>query len=94
MTITIQIENEVVRVKKGVSGRTGKPYEMREQSAIVHGVSRFPLETVLTLPDDVDGYKAGHYEITTPLTVGRFGFDVSRNLGLVPAKPQPAKAAA
>ncbi|MDW2981739.1 single-stranded DNA-binding protein [Rhodanobacter sp. KK11] len=90
MTITIQIENENVRVKKGVSGRTGKPYEIREQAAIVHGVGRFPLETSLTLPDTVDGYKAGHYEVTTPLTVGRFGLDVSRDLGLVPIKQKAA----
>lgn len=88
--ITVQIENENVKVKKGISGRTGKPYELREQSVIVHGVGRFPLETSITLPDGVDGYKAGHYEVTTPLTVGRFGFDVSRDLGLVPVKQKAA----
>jgi hypothetical protein len=92
MTITVQIESEVVRVKKGVSGRTGKPWEMREQTAIAHGVGRFPVETTITLPDGVDGYKVGHYELSTPLVVGRYGFEVSRDLGLVPVK-QAQKAA-
>lgn len=91
--ITIQVENETVKVKKGISGRTGKPYEIREQAVIVHGISRFPLETTLGVPDDLDGYKAGHYEVTQPFTVGRFGFEVSRDLGLTLIK-QPAKAAA
>lgn len=92
MTITIQIEEERVQIKKGTSNRTGKPYEMREQRAIVHGAGRFPVETTITLPDGVDGYAAGHYEITTPLVVGRYGFDVARDLGLVLI--QPAKAGA
>lgn len=97
MTLTIQIENETIQIKRGTSGRTGKPYEMREQRAIVHGVGRFPVETTLTLPDGIDGYKTGHYEVTTPLVVGRYGFDVSRDLGLVPVQAKagvaPAKAA-
>jgi hypothetical protein len=89
-SITIQFESEVINVKRGTSSRTGKPYEMREQPAIVHGLGRFPSETLITLPDGVDGYKAGHYEVTTPLVLGRYGFDVARDLGLVAIK-QPEK---
>lgn len=92
--LTIKIENEVVSVKKGVSAKNNKPYEIREQSCIVYGVGRFPLETRIALPDNIDGYKAGDYEVTTPLTVGRFGFDVSRDLGLVPIKAAAKQAAA
>jgi hypothetical protein len=89
-SITIQVENETVKVKRGTSGRTGKPYELREQAVIVHGLGRFPCETELTLPDGVDGYKVGHYEVTSPLVLGRYGFDVARDLGLVAIK-QPEK---
>jgi hypothetical protein len=84
--LSIKIENEVVTVKKGVSAKNGKPYEIREQSCIVYGVGRFPLETRIALPDNIDGYKAGDYEVTSALTVGRFGLEVSRDLGLVAIK--------
>ncbi len=90
--ITIQIDNETVTVKEGISKRTGKPYTLREQEAIVHGAGRFPVETMLTLPDAVKGYKVGHYDITTPLVVGRYGFDVSRDLGLMPVTEVKASA--
>lgn len=93
MSLTIQVENESVSVKRGKSGRTGKDYEIREQKVIVHGIGRFPVETRIALPDDVEAYKLGHYEVTTPLTIGRFGFDVSRDLGLVLVKAPAAKAA-
>lgn len=94
MTLTIQFEEDRIQIKKGTSNRTGKPYEMREQRAIVHGAGRFPIETSITLPDGVDGYAIGHYEITTPLVVGRFGFDVARDLGLVLIQPAKAGVAA
>lgn len=93
MSLTIQVENESVSVKRGKSGRTGKDYEIREQKVIAHGVGRFPVETKLALPDDVEAYKIGHYEVTSPLTIGRYGFDVSRDLGLVAIKQPAAKAA-
>lgn len=91
--ITIQIDNETVLLKKGISGRTGKPYEIREQAVIVHGLSRFPVETRINVPDAIDGYKVGHYEVTTPLVLGRYGFDVARDLGLVPVPAKQAKVA-
>ncbi|MDF3983284.1 single-stranded DNA-binding protein [Luteibacter sp. PPL554] len=88
----IVVENEVVKVKSGTSQRTGKAYEIREQEVIVHGVGRFPVVTKLSLPDGIDGYKAGTYDVTTPLTVGRYGLEASRDLGLVAVK-QPVRAA-
>lgn len=89
----IVVETEVVKVKSGTSQRTGKPYEIREQEVIVHGVGRFPVITKLSLPDGNDGYKAGTYEVTTPFNVGRYGLEVSRDLGLQLVK-QPARSAA
>jgi len=85
--ITLTIENPVIFKKSGTSSRTGKPYIIRELTAVVNGCGRFPQETKISLPDDVEGYEAGVYEVTTPLAVGRFGFDVSRDLGLKLIKP-------
>ncbi|SKB73777.1 single-stranded DNA-binding protein [Luteibacter sp. 22Crub2.1] len=82
----IVVESEIVKVRKGTSQRTGKPYELREQEVVVHGVGRFPVITKLTLPEGNEGYKAGTYEVTTPFNVGRYGLEVSRDLGLVPAR--------
>jgi hypothetical protein len=82
----IQIENENVKVRNGVSKKTGNAYTLREQEAVIHGVGRFPVITTLTLPDNVEGYKAGTYEATTPFNVGRYGLEVSRDLGLVAVK--------
>jgi len=86
----IVVENEVVKVRKGISQRTNKPYELREQEVVVHGVGRFPVITKLTLPEGVEGYKAGTYEVTTPFTVGRYGLEVSRDLGLSPVRAKQA----
>lgn len=91
--LRIQIENENVKVKKGISGRTGKPYEIREQEVVVHGLGRFPQQLTVSLPDDVERYRVGLYEVTTPFVVGRYGFDVSRDLGLVAVKAEQGKAA-
>jgi len=83
MSITITIENAQVEVRSCTSGKTGKPYSIKEQRCIVHGAARFPLETRITLSDDHPGYAVGTYEVTTPFTVGRFGLQVARDLGLV-----------
>lgn len=90
--LTIVFENNQIDEKKGVSAKSGKPYSIREQKCVVHGAGRFPHETRIALPDDVQPYAPGVYEVTSPLSVGRFGFEVSRNLGLVLTKQQPAKA--
>jgi hypothetical protein len=88
----ITIEAKSVSVRNGVSKKTGNAYTLREQEAIIHGVGRFPVITKLTLPDGVDGYEPGTYEATTPFNIGRYGLEVSRDLGLVLVKPA-AKAA-
>jgi hypothetical protein len=85
MHITIEAKN--VSVRNGVSKKTGNAYTLREQEAIIHGVGRFPVITKLTLPDGIDGYEPGTYEATTPFNIGRYGLEVSRDLGLVLAKP-------
>ena len=86
--ITLTFENGEVSEKKGVSAKSGKPYSIREQKCVVNGAGRFPQETRIALPDGVESYPAGMYEVTTPLNVGRFGFEVSRDLGLKLVKPQ------
>lgn len=92
--ITIEIEKEIVKVRKGISSKSGKPFEMREQACVVHGCGRFPIETTLTLPDGVDGYSVGRYELLSPFSVGRYGLEVARDLGLVPAaRPAAVKSA-
>jgi len=82
----IVIESKTVSVRNGISGKTGKPYTMREQEAVIHGVGRFPVITKLTLPDGVEGYEPGTYDATTPFNVGRYGLEISRDLGLVAVK--------
>jgi hypothetical protein len=89
----IQVENKNVKVRSGKSKRTGNDYTLREQEVVVHGVGRFPVITTLTLPDGVEGYEPGIYEVTTPFNVGRYGLEVSRDLGLVPAAKPAARAA-
>jgi hypothetical protein len=90
--ITLTFESSAVKVKSGKSARTGKDYAIREQLCVAHGVERFPVETRIPLPDDVQPYEPGVYEVTTPLAIGRFGFDVRRDLGLKLVKQQPAAA--
>ena len=90
--IQVSIENPTVLKKSGTSARTGKAYEIREQQVVVNGVGRFPLETKIQVPDGVDGYEPGLYEVTQPLTVGRFGFEVPRDLGLKLLKPATKQA--
>ncbi len=88
--ITITIENNQVFVKSGTSAKSGKAYSIREQECVVNGCGRFPQATRVLLPDGVEGYAAGVYEVTQPLVVGRFGFEVPRDLGLQLIKAQKA----
>lgn len=90
--LTVTFESEQIEEKNGVSAKSGKPYSIREQKCVVNGAGRFPQETRIALPDGVPPYQAGMYEVTQPLSVGRFGFEVSRDLGLKLIKAQ-AKAA-
>lgn len=91
--LTLTFESNEIQVKSGRSAKSGKDYYIREQRCVVNGCGRFPQETRIALPDGVEPYVAGVYEVTQPLTVGRFGFEVPRDLGLRLIKQQPTKAA-
>lgn len=91
--ITVEIDSTQVFTKEGTS-KTGKPYSFREQPCIVHGAGRFPQETRIRVPDGQQPYPVGTYEVHNLVSVGRFGFEVSRDYYLtVPAKTN-SKAAA
>ncbi|WP_369929347.1 single-stranded DNA-binding protein [Xanthomonas sp. NCPPB 2632] len=92
MSLQIQIENENVKVREGMS-KQNKPYKMREQDCVVYGIGRFPIQMKLTLPDGIEGYKVGLYDVTTPLNAGRYGLEAARDLGLVPAAKKAVQAA-
>lgn len=80
----ISIESTEVHTKSGTSQRTGKPYSIREQSAWLHTGKKYPVAIRVPLADDQQPYSPGDYEISSPLSVGKFeSLQVSRDLGLV-----------
>lgn len=83
----ISIESTEVHTKNGTSSRTGKPYSIREQGAYLHTGAKYPVACRIPLGDEQAPYPPGDYEITSPLSVGRFeSLQVNRNLGLVLVK--------
>lgn len=83
----ITIDSTEVHTKSGISQRNQKPYEIREQGAWLHTGGKFPVACRIPLERDQPPYAPGDYEITTPLSVGRFeSLQVNRNLGLQPVK--------
>lgn len=81
--MNLTIDSTEVHTKSGTSQRTGKPYEIREQGAWLHTGGKFPVACRIPLERDQAPYAPGEYEITTPLSVGRFeALQVNRSLGL------------
>jgi len=96
MSIKIEVSNETVEVRSGVSAKTGKPYSMREQEAYAHTVSRdgsaqkYPQRIKITLGDQQPAYPVGIYTVAAEsFFVDRFD---SLSLGLV-LRPLPVAAA-
>lgn len=58
----ISFETTKVNVRSGISQRTGKPYTMRSQIALLKG-SRVMGEVEIMLQDDQQPYTVGDYEI-------------------------------
>ena len=90
----IIIKSTSVEVKKGDSKRTGKPYEMHEQTAWLATGRDFPERCILSLDRDQKPYQPGEYYIDAPLAVGDFSaLTVARHFVLKPWPTTPAKGA-
>lgn len=87
-----EIKSEIVNEKRGTSGKTGKPYLIREQSAYIDTGKAYPVECKVNL-DDLAPMKIGTYEIGKEcFYVQRFG-EVSVDLSkarMVPGQAAPA----
>ena len=79
--LRVEIEDAAVVTKSGTSARTGRPYNIREQSGWVYLVdpktgteSRHPTKITFGLEDGVEAYAVGTYTLhPSSLYVGRFG---------------------
>ena len=94
--LVIDIESTELKIKSGTSARTGKPYQIREQTAYVHiPPNKYPQPIKVTLEDDAQPYPPGKYHLgDNSFFVGRFD-DLQMRPRLVPAQlssVQPAKA--
>jgi len=67
--IRVTVAQTAVRELKGVSAKTGKPYEMRFQTAYAHTVDRdgnpplYPEKIEISLDKDQPAYAAGEYQL-------------------------------
>jgi hypothetical protein len=101
--IKIEITTAEVRTKAGVSARTGKPYNIREQDGYAHTHDRqgklnpYPVRLAISLGDDQPPYPPGIYTLLPEsLYTNRFNqLEISPVLKpLQPAQPaHVAKAA-
>lgn len=72
--LKIMVKETTVHTQKGVAKRTGKPYEMRSQTAYVDLGKAFPTEVKLTLGDDQQPFVLGDYTLTREcFTVNQYG---------------------
>ena len=61
----VEVKQPDVRVREGVSQRTGKPYRMREQEGwIFLPGSPYPERVKLSLEDDASPYPVGLYPVS------------------------------
>ena len=64
MSIVIEIESTKLFTKAGTSQRTGKPYEIREQSALMFKEGeRFPDKIKVTIREGQSAYAPGRYTL-------------------------------
>lgn len=86
--LLIEVESTEVKIKSGTSARTGKPYQIREQTAYVHiPPAKYPQPIKVTLDDNAQPYAPGKYMLDdTSFYVGRFD-DLQMRPRLVPAPP-------
>lgn len=64
MTLIIKIETTKLNLKSGTSARTGKPYEIREQSALMFKAGEsYPDKIKISLSDGQAAYSPGDYTL-------------------------------
>ena len=64
MSVFVEIDSLEIKTRSGVSPKTGKPYNMREQSAYLHQPSKkYPTAFKITLEDNQHPYAVGKYEL-------------------------------
>lgn len=67
--IKIEIKSTDINTKSGVSGKTGKPYTIREQSGYAHTHDRdgklfeYPVQMKVSLQDGSQPYAPGFYTL-------------------------------
>lgn len=92
--LTIEIESTELNIKSGNSARTGKPYQIREQTGYVHiPPNKYPQPIKITLEDDAQPYQPGKYQLAdNSFFVGRYD-DLQMRPRLVPVVASTARQA-
>lgn len=88
MALVIEIESTQLKTKSGISSRTQKPYEIREQNALMFkDGERFPDKIKITIQDGQSAYQTGRYALhSDSFRVSRFGgIEVAPVLVSIPA---------
>lgn len=75
MAIKIEIENAQIATRSGTSERTGKPYIIREQQALLfRDGERYPERIKVNLDEGMSAYIPGIYVLSdASFSVSRFG---------------------
>lgn len=94
MNVRIEVRSTEIKEKNGVSKRTQKPYNIREQEAYLHRADKpYPVAMKIALGDQAHAYQPGFYTLAPEsFFVGRFG-DLECRPVMVPEGARPAKAA-
>lgn len=90
--LRVIVESASVKIKKGISDRTGKPYQIREQEVFVFlfdafGVEKkYPSSTRVVL-EDAEPYAPGEYTISPDcFYLGKYD---QLMIGRITLKPRP-----
>lgn len=96
--LKIEVQTSMVDSKTGVSAKTGRPYNIREQEAWMYGYDKegkphpHPQRIRLTLDDDQQPYQPGNYILDpASIYVDRFNQVAIRAKLRVPATAAPAQ---
>jgi hypothetical protein len=84
--LRVEIKDPTVREHKGTSAKTGKPYNMREQSGWADLGKAYPVEVRFLLRDNQVAFGAGTYDAG----VECFWLDRRGNLSFDLSKMRPA----
>lgn len=94
MAIVIEIESTQLVTKRGTSTRTQKPYQIREQQALMFkDGSRYPDKIKITIGDGLSAYPVGKYTLhDDSFAVSRFGAVECRPVLVAIAASKPVAA--